>query len=239
VAEKHYTIEKIEELPHSEASITGEISLAFLESCRSEAIKSLNERISLPGFRQGLVPENVLVKTVGQMSVLEETAEVALAKEYGNIIVESKLKPIMRPEISVTKLAPGIPLAFKINLVLEPTFELPDYKTIAKETKEEDKDKRQVMILENLVKETKLELPQKFVETEVSHMFHHFKQDLDKAGIKFEDYLKKIEKTEEDVKNSWREHIVSRAKIEFIIAKIAQQENLKTYPEVFAFLEKA
>ncbi len=185
-----------------------------------------------------MVPEDMLLKTVGEMAILEETAEIALAKEYGNIITETSLKPITRPEISVTKLAPGIPLEFKIMLILEPEIELPDYKKLAKEIKEGDKEKRRMQIIEKIVTATKLDLPVKLIESEVSHTLHHFKHDLEKANLKWEEYLNKAEKTEEEIKKTWREHIALRSKTEFILSKIALAENLATLAEVVEFLEK-
>ncbi len=252
--DKNFKITKVEKLPEWEAQITGEISLPFIQASRKEALESLNKSVSLPGFRSGKIPEDVLAKSVGEMRVLEETAEVALAKEYANIVIESKLKPITRPRISITKLAPGIPLEFKIDLVLEPEFDLPDYKNIAKKSeldeaeKAEDgkdnkdeaklREKRRLKILENLVKETKLDLPKKLVDAELLHMLAHFKQDVEKAGIKWDEYLEKIKKTEEEIREGWRENVVSRAKTELVLSKIAEKEKLKTYQEVFEFLEK-
>lgn len=233
-----YKIQEVKKLPDNEAEILGEITLDYLNSVKKDAVKHLNEHLNLPGFRKGMIPEDILIKTVGEMSVLEETAEIAMSRVYGEIVLESKLRPITRPNISITKLAPGIPLEFKINLVLEPEFELPDYKKIASETKDEDAEKRKLMILENIVKETKLELPKKFLENESSHMLHHFKQDVDKAGIKWEEYLEKVKKSEEEVKKSFAEQIESRTKAELIIGKIAEENKLNTYKEVFEFLEK-
>ncbi len=269
MAEKNFIVKETQKLPDWEAVITGEIMLPLLTSCREEALKKINEHLNLPGFRKGMVPEDVLVKTAGEMAILEETAEIALAKEYGNIIAETGLHPIARPEIRVTKLAPGIPLEFKITLLLEPEFDLPDYKKLARETKEEaksaeggspgsqsklreeaksaeagspdgandDKEKRRMQIIEKIVTATKLDLPVKLIESEVAHTLHHFKHDLEKANLKWEEYLKKAEKTEEEIKSTWREHVALRTKTEFILSKIALAENLKTLAEVVEYLE--
>jgi len=244
---KHFQITKVEELPDSEALITGEITLPFLVECRSEALKSLNKTLSLPGFRQGHIPEDVLVKNAGEMRVLEETAEIALAKEYINIIEESKIRAISRPEIAVTKLAPGIPLEFRLKVAVEPTIDLPDYKKIAKDVEleesktEEEKakarEKRRLKIIENIVKDTKVVVPKMLVEAELHHMMSHFKADVEKAGIKWVEYLAKIEKTEEEVRDGWREQITERAKAEFALSKIAREEKLDSYQKVFDFLE--
>ena len=235
---KHFKIGKVEKLPDWEAEVVGEISLEFLSECRKEALKHLQSHANLPGFRKGQVPEDILIKTFGEMHILEETAEVALGKEYGNIVEESKLRPIARPQISVTKLAPGIPLEFKVRLVLEPEFELPDYKKLASEIVEEDTEKKRLKIMEALNKETKLDLPHRFVHAEAHHMMNHFKSDIEKAGITWADYLKRVEKTEEELVKTWGESVSNRAKSELILAKIAEKESLKTYKEVFEMLEK-
>jgi FKBP-type peptidyl-prolyl cis-trans isomerase (trigger factor) len=238
VANQNFKITKTEKLPDWEAQILGEIPWDYLSECRKEAIKHLKSHLNMPGFRPGQVPDDVVVKTVGESRILEEAAEVALGKEYQHIVEESKLRPIMRPQIMVTKMGPGIPLEFKVQLLLEPEFELPDYKKLAAEVTEEEGEKKRLKILENISKATELELPKKFVEAEVHHMLHHFQNDLEKAGIKWEPYLEQIKKTEEEVKKDWRESVETRAKNELILTKIAEKESLKTYREVFDLLEK-
>ncbi len=228
---------KVERLPDSEARIEAEISADLVSRARGEALKRLSASFSLPGFRKGALPESVLVSQLGEGQILAEAASIALDREMPTLISESKLRPIVRPSISITKLEPNAPLAFTVSLVLEPEFTLPDYKKIAKETVEADAEKRRVQMVEKIVKETKLELPKKFVEQEVDHVLSHFKHDLSHAGVSWEDYLKKAEKTEDEIRATWSEHVTSRANMEFVLAKIAEENNFKTYPEVLTFLE--
>lgn len=133
---KNFSNIKSTPLPDSEVEITGEINLEFINSCRSKALKELNNKANIPGFRSGHIPENILISNLGEMRVLEEAAEIALGEEYGEILKEAKVTPVGQPLVSITKLAPGIPLEFKINVATEPEFELPDYKKIAKEASE-------------------------------------------------------------------------------------------------------
>ncbi len=141
---KHFKNLKVEKLAGSEANITGELTLELLKECRPEAIKHLAEHVSIPGFRKGKVSEEILIKQIGEMRVLEEVAEIALAREYPEILKEAekelKSPTIGRPNVSITKLAPGIPLEFKIHTTLEPEFKLPEYKKIAKTVLNETDD---------------------------------------------------------------------------------------------------
>lgn len=271
---KHFTNIKVEKLEESEANITGELTLDVLNASRAEAIKHLNEHVSIPGFRKGHIPEETLIKHVGEMHVLEEVAEIALAKEYSEILKEAKISPIGRPSVSITKLAPGIPLEFKIHVSLEPEFDLPDYKKISKavlaeaddlevtekeiadvlaeiqkkevkadlkegetiegkikqnlaeEKKFRAKEKKRLKIVEELVKATNISVPKVLVEAELEKMLAQFKDDVQRMGMKFDDYLKELKKTESDIKEEWREQAQIRVKAEMIVAKIADEEKI-------------
>ncbi|MDP2651319.1 MAG: trigger factor, partial [bacterium] len=229
--EHHFKLKEVKKLENSEAEITGEIDLPFLVLCRKKAIKDINKNIELPGFRAGNIPEDILVKKVGEMAVLEEAAEIAMAEQYPHIVEEAKLLPIGRPHISVTKLAPNIATEFKVKVYVEPEFTLPDYKKLAKGTVEEDKEKRRGKILEELIKETKIDVPAVLIESELSKMLAQFQDEVGRAQVKWEDYLKEIKKTEADVRAEWREDAIKRVKVELIIIKIAERELIEPSAE--------
>lgn len=176
---KNFTVTKVDKLPDAEVQITGGITLPFLVECRKDAIKHLGKHVEIAGFRSGHIPEDRLVKHVGEMRVLEEAAELALGREYPHIVEEAKISPIGRPDINIVKLAPGIPLEFKIKVAVEPEFKLPDYKKLAKEAVSE-------------VKEAKVEVTDKEVDDTLA--------ELEKKGIKPE--LKEGEDLKEKVKES-------------------------------------
>ncbi len=228
---KHFDNLKTKKLPDSEVEITGEITLSFLVECRAAALKELNNRSEIPGFRPGKIPEDVLIKKVGELGVLEESAEIALGKEYPNIIKELNVAAIGRPTISITKLAKDIPLEFKMITAVEPEFKLPDYKKIAKETKleegEKGKEKKRLAIIEKLVKETEILVPKILLESELAKMMGQFKDDVVRAGLKWEDYLKQIKKTEQDIEKEWKDQALARAKAELIVGKIAIEEKIE------------
>jgi FKBP-type peptidyl-prolyl cis-trans isomerase (trigger factor) len=268
---KHFQKLKVDELPGSETLITGEITLPFLVVCRIEALKKFSTSVNIPGFRKGHIPEEILVKNIGEMRILEESAEIALAREYEHIVKEAKLSVIGRPEISITKIAPGIPLEFKIRVYLEPKFELPNYKKIANEFKMESpvtnnldseindvieelekpeikegedlrtkikenltrekerraKENKRLKIIESLVKATNVTIPKILIESELIKMIAQFKDDIAKANVKWEDYLLEIKKSEEDIKNEWRDKALDRVKADLIISKIADTEKIE------------
>lgn len=137
--QKGYKDIKINPLPEREVEILGAITQERMSDMREKALKKLREEVELPGFRKGNAPENLVAQKIGEARLLEEAAEMALQEEYPKIIDENKIDAIGRPEITITKLAPGNPLEFKIKTYLMPEVKLEDYKKIAKEINKKEK----------------------------------------------------------------------------------------------------
>lgn len=130
----------IKPLPQSQVEIIGKIPTDIFESFRSKALKNINEEISIDGFRKGNIPEKVLVAKVGEMMILEEMSELALSAAYPAIVIDNKVDALGRPEISITKIASGNPLEFKITTAVVPKVTLADYKKLAREVNTEKAD---------------------------------------------------------------------------------------------------
>ncbi len=128
-----YTNIKIKELENGEVEIKGEIPISAVEEKRPSIIKVLLKDAEYDGFRKGHVPEDVLVKNIGEPAVLHEVANSILQESYAEIVLENKLDAVGRPQVSITKLATGNPIEFTIKTALMPKVTLPDYKKIANE----------------------------------------------------------------------------------------------------------
>lgn len=123
----------IEELPNSQVKISGELPYAELASERTAAIVALGKNVELDGFRKGHIPAPVLEKHIGEMNILSEMAERAIAHSYPHILEAHDIDAIGHPQIEVTKIAPDNPFGFTATVAVVPTFTLPDYQSIAKE----------------------------------------------------------------------------------------------------------
>ncbi len=131
--DKGYKDIKLNPLPEREIEIIGVITSEKMSLVREKALKKIKSDVELPGFRKGNAPEALVAQKVGEVRLLEEAAELALQEEYPNILEEHNVDAIGRPEITITKLAPGNPLEFKIKTFLAPEVKLADYKKIAKD----------------------------------------------------------------------------------------------------------
>jgi len=138
--EKIYKIKDTKKLPDCELEITAEITKEALEDYKIKALKKIKEFAEIPGFRKGHVPEAKLKEKFGEMGILEDAGKMAIDDSAIEILVESKINFLGRPDITISKIAIGSPIEFKIRVTVMPEVKLPDYKKIAKkENKVEEK----------------------------------------------------------------------------------------------------
>jgi len=103
-------------------------------------------------------------------------------------------------------------------------------------------EKKRAGIMEELLKNTKMELPEILVESETQKSLAQMKDDVERTGTKWNEYLshvKKVDlsaealaKAEEDLKKSFRESSEKKAKIQLIFNKIAEVEKLEPNKEI-------
>ncbi len=125
---KDFTVTKEE---GSQVRIEGAIPFAELETERARAIAYLGKNVKIDGFREGHVPVTVLEKQIGEMAILSEMAERALAHMYPHIVEAHELQVLGHPQVEIKKLAPGNPLEFSMVVAVLPEIALPDYKKLA------------------------------------------------------------------------------------------------------------
>lgn len=95
----------------------------------------------------------------------------------------------------------------------------------------EQKDKLRLLIVEEIVKQTEGEIPEILIQSETDKIMYRLEADITNAGLKIEDYLKQINKTEVDLRNEWRADAEKRAKLQMIIHTISEKESLKPTEE--------
>ena len=81
------------------------------------------------------------------------------------------------------------------------------------------------------MKQTEGEIPEILIQSETDKMLYRLEADITNAGLKLEDYLKQINKTEEDLRNEWKADAEKRAKLQLIIHLISEKEKLEPTEE--------
>ena len=118
---------QVENLEKSMAKLTIEVSAEKLEEALQEAYNRQKNRISLPGFRKGKVPRNMVEKMYGPEIFYEDAANLLIQKEYGAAVKESGEDVVSQPEIDIVQLEKGKPFIFTAAVAVKPEVTLGKY----------------------------------------------------------------------------------------------------------------
>ncbi len=115
--------------------------------------------------------------------------------------------------------------------------DLADLKTklranIKLEKEQKIKEKRRGKIIDLLLEKIKVSIPKIFVESELEKILSQLREDISRFGMTLEAYLAKSGKTEETVRNEFRDQATKRAKLQIVLNKLADQEKIVADPDV-------
>ena len=74
------------DLEKSQIEVTVELSVSEFAPYIEKGVKKIAEEVKVEGFRPGKAPLDVLRKKVGEMTILEEAANIAVKKTIDEII---------------------------------------------------------------------------------------------------------------------------------------------------------
>lgn len=94
------------------------------------------------------------------------------------------------------------------------------------EKKRETEAKHRATITDTIISAATMELPQVLIDSELGQMFAQMEEDLERAHLKMDDYLKHVNKTRDDFKTEWAPAAEKRAKLQLVLNEIAKKENI-------------
>ena len=118
----------VENLEKSMAKLTIEVAAEEFEKAMQKAYMQQKNSISIPGFRKGKVPRQMVEKMYGPGIFYEDAANIVLPDAYEEGAKESGLDITSSPEIEVTQVEKGKPFIFTALVALRPEVKLGNYK---------------------------------------------------------------------------------------------------------------
>jgi len=88
------------------------------------------------------------------------------------------------------------------------------------------KEKTRLKILEKIIEESEIDIPEILVEIELDKILYRMESDIVQMGLKFEDYLKHLNKTSEDLRKEFRGDGEKKAKLALVLNKISEIEKI-------------
>ena len=135
--------------------------------------------------------------------------------DYKKIAVGENSKPIDLPIVTDEELAKAkekMPEVTKENLI--------------QEKEHRAKEKKRLELIDALTKNIEVVIPAVLADSELMRMIEQMKHDIERMGLKFEDYLKHLKKSEEEMRAEWRPQARERVKLDLVLSHITREEKI-------------
>lgn len=127
---------KVDTMEKNMAKLTIEVDAAEVEKAIQKAYTKQKNKISVPGFRKGKVPRQLVEKMYGVEIFYEDAANEMIPSAYSDAADESGLEIVSRPKIDVVQIESGKNFIFTAEVAVKPEVTLGEYKGIEVEKKD-------------------------------------------------------------------------------------------------------
>lgn len=121
---------QVEKLEKNMAKLTIEVAAEELEKAIEAAYQKNKNKISIPGFRKGKVPRQMIEKMYGKEVFYEDAANALIPDAYEKALEECEEDIVSSPTIDVTQIEAGKPFIFTAEVALKPEVKLGKYKGV-------------------------------------------------------------------------------------------------------------
>ncbi len=127
---------KIEKLENNLVKLEINIEAEKFEEGLQKAFFRNAKYFSVPGFRKGKAPRNVVERHYGESILYEDAFNIVAPEVYDVAIKENNIDVVDSPAIDITQMEKGKELIFTATVTVKPQVELGKYKEIKLEKKE-------------------------------------------------------------------------------------------------------
>ncbi len=117
-------------LEDHQAKLIVEVEPEQMEEMKRRAAIKLSRRVKIPGFRPGKAPYPVIVRTIGDATIVEEALELLVEDIYPKVIEEAEIEPYGPGKLE--KVASMEPLTLEFVIPLDAVVTLGDYRSMRK-----------------------------------------------------------------------------------------------------------
>ncbi|MCR5002220.1 MAG: trigger factor [Lachnospiraceae bacterium] len=122
---------QVENLEHNMAKLTIEVEADEFLKAMTKAYQKNKNKMSIPGFRKGKVPQQMIEKMYGPEIFYEDAANFIIPDAYEKELAENKdVEVVSQPKIDVTQCEKGKSFIFTAEVALKPSVELGKYKGV-------------------------------------------------------------------------------------------------------------
>ena len=121
---------QVEKLEKNMAKLTIEVAPEELEKAIEGAYQKNKGKISVPGFRKGKVPRQMIERMYGKEVFYEDAVNALIPEAYEKAVEECEEEIVSSPKIEVAQVEAGKPFIFTAEVALKPEVKLGKYKGV-------------------------------------------------------------------------------------------------------------
>ena len=121
---------QVEKLEKNMAKLTIEVPAEKVEAALQNAYLKNRKQISVPGFRKGKVPRQMIEKMYGPSIFYDDAVNAMIQEAYPEATKECDLEIVSRPGVEVVQIEKGKPFIFTAEVAVKPEVTLGQYKGI-------------------------------------------------------------------------------------------------------------
>ena len=121
---------KVEKLEHSMVKLTVEVAADKFINAIQTAYKRNRKKISVPGFRKGKAPLQLIERMYGPEIFYEDAANIVINETYGDEADSTGLVFTSRPEFDVDQMEKGKDFIYTATVAVRPDVKLGNYKAL-------------------------------------------------------------------------------------------------------------
>lgn len=136
----------VDKLSDTRVKLTVNVPFAELDQEIDQAYAAIAQQVSIPGFRKGKAPRQLIDARFGRGPILEQVVNDMLPSRYEQAVQSEDLKVIGQPDVDISKIEDKDFVEFTAEVDVRPELEVPDFSEIsitvpAIKAGEEDVDK--------------------------------------------------------------------------------------------------
>jgi len=191
-----------------------ELDRPDIEADLQKAAKHLAEHSSIPGFRPGKAPYDLVCRHAGGEKMVPPFG--LTYKAIVNLLPQVELGDVAKIQVESKPVTVDSQEAEKIIAKLR------------QEKEAVEKERFEMACMEELLKISKVgALPEPMIAEETEKMLHELEHSAAERGGKFEDYLQSIKKTKKELAKEFRPRAEHRLRLSLIVRAFDKKEDVK------------
>lgn len=220
---------QLKKLENKNIEIIFTLPAELISETKTEVLNEISKDVTIQGFRKGMAPIAKVEASLSSDTLTQHILSHLLPKAFADSVSEHKFNPAIYPKFEIVKVGQGSEWEIKAITCELPEVKLGNYLKEIKKVVSQKKDAKNIedLILTELPKVIKIELPEILIQEEVDNRLSQLLARIEKLGLQLEGYLASVGKNIEKLRDEYVEQAKNSISLELILNQIGLEEKIE------------